>query len=646
MVANDGVRRFIETFKHGLPSNRLQIFVIDQKRKRGGCMYTVHHIRKAVCSPEAGKAQAGFPFGVDWRSALRNVRQAPAYDGLLKEIAKEAERAHNTPVAPLSFDLFDLYEKNGSRKEFELVYFDRRSRLAGLVFAILTEEADHYLASLENLIWEICGEYAWSVPAHLPLGGDRRPQDVIDLFAAETGHALAETLYLVGDKLDKRVVDRAKSEIYSRILHPLYNEPALFRWELSTNNWAAVCAGAVGMTALFIEDNRERLAGLISRMLGAMDSYLEGFQGDGGCPEGIGYWLYGFGYYVYFAEMLEQYTGGALKLMDNPKCRRIAEFPLAVSLSDGYYVSYSDTSAKASLHTGLVSSLTRRYGQPVPYMEGITSFFEDTCYRFAHISRNLFWSDEKLLQRPTTEGVWELPDLQWVTSRHCCHSSMIAFSAKGGHNDEPHNQNDLGSFILHAGGESLLTDPGAGVYSRDYFGEKRYTFLHNSSRGHSVPLIDGLEQQAGAAHVAVVRDKQIGPEGICLSLDLSAAYPAGTVDSCIREFKWIYTGGDGTGVLELTDRFSFGSAPGKLEEAFISLAEPKLEPGAVSWQGRTGEVLLRYDEQLFAPSVEVISTQWRRGIPVVIYRLVLAVVRPVEQMEFKGVFEVTVKGEA
>lgn len=605
-------------------------------------MYTVHTIREALCSPEAGEAQAGFPYGADWRRALRNLRQAPAYSGIVKEIAAEAHRAETMQLEPLPFDVFNLYKKNGSRREFEQLYFDRRRRLAGLVFATLIQETDQYLVPLENLLWEICGEYAWSVPAHLPLEKTREPAEVIDLFAAETGHGLAETLYLLGDRLNPRVTDRIKDEVGRRILRPLYKEPALYRWEFSTNNWAAVCAGAVGMTALLLENNKERLAGLISRMLGAMESYLEGFGEDGGCPEGIGYWLYGFGYYVYFAGMLEQYTGGALKLLDNPKSRRIAEFPLAVSLSDGFFASYSDTSAQLSLHTGLMSHLAKRYGHPVPYMESIPSFQADHCYRFAHISRNLFWSDHQLLQQHTPEGVWELPELQWITSRHNCKSSMIAFSAKGGHNGEPHNHNDLGSFILHAGGESLLIDPGAGVYTRDYFGEKRYTFVHNSSRGHSVPLIDGLEQQEGAEHAAIVKDKEVGPAGVILSLDLTRAYPSGALNSFIRQFKWIYIESNGTGVLELTDRFSFNHAPGRLEEIFVSLVEPKLEPGAVRWQSQTGEVVLRYDEQ-FAPSVEAVSTQGHRGSPMVIYRLVLAAERLEENMVFKGRFEAAVK---
>jgi hypothetical protein len=47
-------------------------------------------------------------------------------------------------------------------------------------------------------------------------------------------------------------------------------------------------------------------------------------------------------------------------------------------------------------------------------------------------------------------------------------------------------------------GENLLTDPGRGLYSRNYFGERRYESAFASSYGHSVPRIDGQLQAAGA----------------------------------------------------------------------------------------------------------------------------------------------------
>lgn len=608
-------------------------------------MYTFREIRQAICSPAAGKEESGFPYGVDWRRTLERIKAEDVYADILKEVVEEAERAKRETLRPLPFSAFHCFEKQGTRLEYENPYFDRRRRLAGLVFATLIEKTDRYLPTLENLIWDICGEYTWCVPAHLPFGlealqrNPREAKGIIDLFAAETAHGLAEALYLLGDKLNPWIAYRIKTEIRERTLEPLYRESSRFWWEGSTNNWSAVCAGAVGMAALLVEDDKERLAGLIGRLLQALECYMEGFHNDGGCPEGIGYWLYGFGYYTYFAEMLEAYTTGALRLLDSEKSRSITQFPQAIALSNGCCVSYSDASARAKLHTGMVSKLVERYELPAPYMEGVPSFHQDHCYRFAHISRNLLWSDPKRLGHSIPAGVWELEDLQWYVSRHLAGDEMIAFSAKGGHNGEPHNHNDVANFILHAAGENLLTDLGAGVYTKDYFGEKRYTFLHNSSKGHSVPLIDGQEQQEGTGAGAVVTGKKLKPEELFLELDATAAYPVPHLKRFLRRFEWSFAGG--TGRLRLSDCFQFAAAPQRLEEVFISHIEPVLEPGAIEWRGGRGAARLQYDAAGFVPSVEAIVTEDHRANAITVYRVVLEARRLGEEMEFTGEFQVS-----
>jgi hypothetical protein len=71
----------------------------------------------------------------------------------------------------------------------------------------------------------------------------------------------------------------------------------------------------------------------------------------------------------------------------------------------------------------------------------------------------------------------------------------LVLSVKAGHNDEQHNHNDIGSFLLHAAGENVLTDPGRGLYSRDYFRARHYENVFANSSGHSVPRIDGALQR-------------------------------------------------------------------------------------------------------------------------------------------------------
>lgn len=77
---------------------------------------------------------------------------------------------------------------------------------------------------------------------------------------------------------------------------------------------------------MYILDNAEDTAVVLARVLPAMDSFLSGYPADGACTEGYGYWQYGFGFYVYFADLLKTRTGGALDLLAEPKIRQIAMF--------------------------------------------------------------------------------------------------------------------------------------------------------------------------------------------------------------------------------------------------------------------------------------------------------------------------------
>ncbi|GJM76376.1 hypothetical protein HMSSN036_85920 [Paenibacillus macerans] len=107
-----------------------------------------------------------------------------------------------------------------------------------------------------------------------------------------------------------------------------------------------------------------------------------------------------------------------------------------------------------------------------------------------------------------------LPDAQWLVSRHRSAAGSFGFAAKGGHNGEPHNHNDLGHFILIAGRDTFAADLGSGEYTADYFGAGRYRYDCNGSQGHSVPIINGRHQAEGERHAAVVLEKAAGERGM------------------------------------------------------------------------------------------------------------------------------------
>lgn len=604
-------------------------------------MYSFRQLRDAILAPE--RPGPGFPFGEPLPPAgLAALRDAPHLRPLLNGLRAVAEEARGAPVEHLPFQLFLQFETQGERGAYDARYFARRRRLAGLALVTLLDGDDTLIPALEDLIWAICEEYTWALPAHLPLGLAANlahrvpPPQMVDLFAAETAHALAEILYHLGDRLNPWVTHRVREEVERRVFAPMFDTSVHFGWEAAPHNWAAVCCGATGMAALLLEPSRERLAGIVERVVRALECFLEGYGDDGGCPEGIAYWVFGFGYYVCFAEMLHAYTDGQIDLLAGEKLARIAAFPAAMSLGGGQFVNYADA-GEVRLETGLMSRLAHRLGAPVPELPAVP-WEHDRKYSWASTIRNLLWTDPALLGRPTPEGASVLPDLGWVVHRGALGGTPVAFSARGGHNGEPHNHNDLGHFIISIGDESLLADIGAGRYTRDYFHGDRYSFLHASSEGHSVPLIAGRPQRPGPEAAAKLLDVEASAEGARLTLDLTAAYDAPGLHRVTRGFDWRVEPGEGLARLELTDRFAFDGPPGELEERFISLHRPELGPGSATWRGRHGSVELAYSPERFAAEVEMIETSAHHNTPQTVYRLRLRCGQPAAEGEERFTF--------
>ncbi|WP_270166383.1 heparinase II/III family protein [Paenibacillus sp. SYP-B4298] len=546
---------------------------------------------------------AGAPGGVQaalFAEALdagkwQELRQEEYYKPQLEAIRQEGDRLLGEPVEALPFSLYRIYDTDGLRQPFERPYFARRRRLNLYAFLTLLDEDARYLAALEDIIWTLCDEYAWSLPAHLggqslswPQAGEQQHRQVIDLFAAETAFALAEVLHLLGDRLSPVVKGRARHEVLERVLKPYAGLGPALHWETSQMNWASVCGGSIGAAALYLFEDAATLSPLLYRILGTLDSYLSGFEPDGACVEGIGYWGYGFGFYVYFAELLKQRTAGQLDLMQQGKVQAIALFHEKAYLSGCSTVPFSDAVRTVRYPLGLLHQLKRRYSRlHVPPAGGRIDLLQEPVARWAPFIRELIWSDPRCQGTPWPTCSYLLPDAGWFISRvwpgeEAAMSSMSsvpsvtapsAFAAKGGHNDEPHNHNDLGSFVYHIGGETLLEDLGAGEYTKAYFGAGRYDLLCNGSQGHSVPIVNGSVQQAGRERRAQVLCVEQTAGLDRFGVELSSAYNEPALLGLERRWEWDKR----RLALKLEDRFLLRESGIIITERLMSGFEPKLQ---------------------------------------------------------------------
>jgi hypothetical protein len=532
--------------------------------------------RPSLGRPELGRG-AGDP------AIARSILAEGSLRPYLEELGLKAEEARAREVPSLPFSSFRLFDETGDRSAFEASYFERRRDLVALALAAWLWKRPADIAALEDEAWAICDEYSWALPAHLggtsldpaylPFSDSASEARVshpefLDLFACETAFALAEILSLLEGSLTPIVAERARREVERRVLGPFLARREPWPWELMRNNWCAVCAGSVGAAALYLVRDEARQSAILERVLPTLDRFLESFADDGACLEGLGYWTYGVGFFVAFAQLLSDCSGGAIDLMAREKFRRISAFQAKAYLNDSVALSFADGSIDERFRIGLTAFLARRFPESaVPSPALAASFGHDRYGRWCLAFRDLLWGGTETGGAPRPEGLgraW-LPDAQWLICPAPA-AGALAFAAKGGHNDEPHNHNDVGSFELVLGKRMLMADLGKGEYTRDYFNENRYSVFCNSSLSHNLPIIDGRGQEAGASRGArgVEFRGEVGRAR--LKLDIAAAYDCGALLSLGRSFDF-----DGSSLLVLKDEYEFARAGFEVTERFVTL---------------------------------------------------------------------------
>ncbi|MBQ8188685.1 MAG: heparinase II/III family protein, partial [Lachnospiraceae bacterium] len=215
---------------------------------------------------------------------------------------------------------------------------------------------------------------------------------------------------------------------------------------------------------------------------------------------------------------------------------------------------------------GTMSILKSHYGDLISVIPREYYITHDHCGRWSLHINSIVWFDPKMdFNALPQDAVYYMKESEWFVKK----CAAYGFAAKGGNNGEPHNHNDLGNFILCHGGRQILTDLGAGEYTRDYFGEKRYNILCNRSAGHSVPIVDGCEQCKGAEYSA-----KTDFDGEKLTIDITGAYPKNRVSGIVREFSFT-----ANSVL-LKDSFTFEDSC-KVIERLVTQVKPEVLDGRV-----------------------------------------------------------------
>lgn len=526
---------------------------------------------------------------------------------LWAQICEEGNNLKTKKLPELKREDFWLYQKTGNRLVYEAAYFGRRKFLT--VFGILSEYEDcgEYLEKLSEIITAVCEEEFWALPAHVDF--ENLDKNTIDLFASETAATLAEMAYLFYEKLPQKVREHMLEQIVKRVVEPFSNAAFPYSWwETDSCNWSAVCAGNIGIAVLylykiersfqdaFLHEISEKLPkgwleSCLKRVCDSLHCYLDGMEEDGACTEGLGYFSYGMSYFTAFVELYEETASTYSDLIVDthfltlPKCEKIACFQQKCFFEKGISLSFSDGSCHETFKPGLTTFLAHCYESvEVPDYQLAGFLEDDSCYRWLPNERNIRWllkytrGEEKCKTASDEEKAYFLPAAQWmIYQNHDEAGKSLGYAIKGGNNDENHNHNDIGSFLCVYEGEMLLTDLGAGEYTKEYFHEGRYRILCNRSLGHSVPMIAQKEQKYGKEYCAdsfVWNEKEKK-----LAVSFAGAYEKGLITSVKREIQ------QKNHTIMVTDSFLDTNSLPVITENLVTLYKPVIKEGYVLIEG-------------------------------------------------------------
>lgn len=505
---------------------------------------------------------------------------------------------HEWPALPAT--LFLEYARHGNRSRYQNVRYARRHNLRDLVLAECVEGEGRFLDDIVNGVWTTCEESYWGVPAHLSLqeAGSGLPdveEPTVDLFAAETVALLAWIYYLLGDTLDEvspLVLPRIRYEATRRVLDPCLERDDFwwmaFRPGLhSVNNWNPWINSNWLATTLLLEMDPERRVAAVHKILRSLDIFLGIYGQAGGCDEGPGYWGRAAASLFDCLEWLYSATNGGVDVYDEIKIKNMGRFIYRTHIHDHYFVNFADASAVNHPPAGLIY----RYGKRIEdeAMAGFGGWLMeqakgDVAKQSSSLSRllpNLFNIPRPLdvqTIQPLPRDAW-FDDIQVMVARDRAGSAEGLFvAAKGGHNSESHNHNDVGNVIVYVDGKPLIVDAGVETYRRKTFSPQRYEIWTMQSAYHTLlPTVDGVMQAPGSDFKADDVQYDAEDDTVTYALEIAGAYPD---DAKLKSWKRTLTLTRNESLV-IEDDYEFAETPHAVTLSLLTPCEVESEAGTV-----------------------------------------------------------------
>ncbi len=595
-------------------------------------------------------SEIGFPTYADrdfWDKLPGNLK---------KQYVEEAENKldYNWPVVKAT-DFLEII-RSGDRRQ--RAYSAPRSALMDLVMGELAEGKGRFLDQIINGVWYYSEQTWWGWSAHLPapdgLPDINKPS--IDLGVGEIANILSWTWHLFHDEFDKihpLISKRLKDEIMYKAILPYY-EREDFWWmgfdgSRTVNNWNPWTNHNMLTAILIIEENQEKKVAGVQKVIRSLDVFLNQYPEDGGCDEGPSYWGRAGASLYQNLDLLRLATNGKFNVFDNQLIKNMGTYIYKAYINYPYFINFADADATTGSRPQIIYSYGKDIQDPVMQKFGV------------FLAKKQDWGvetpegkiDEQLIQLMLLDEIENAPAANALLSDFWLPDTEVAgardqagsmegffFAAKGGHNNESHNHNDLGTCVLYFDGKPCLVDLGRESYVAKTFSSRRYEIWTMQSQYHNLPKINGVDQMQGRQYVAKNSTFSADAKKAIFSTDISDAY---TEEAGVERWTRTYRLDRGK-KFTIRDQYELRMVetdPTTLN--FVTACKVKgLAPGALSLEGDGFHLEMKYNPKTVSPGIEFIQVTdaqlkryWKDGITRIVFTVINPGVHGKNQIEIR-----------
>jgi len=399
----------------------------------------------------------------------------------VRDVIEKADAYLNAPML--------TYDKIGPR----LLHVSRecvnRTYALGLAWRWTGEEK--YAAKATGNLLAVCAFKDWN-PSHF-------------LDTAEMSHAVGIGYDWLFAYLDDQTRRQIKSGLIRNGLKPGMTAYDNAWWVKSEFNWNQVCNSGLLAGALAIAETDPQYAKfIVPRAVASMPTALRSYAPDGAWMEGPGYWHYATRYTAYGLTALNSALGTDFGLSQVEGLSDAGSFPIYTTSPTGLLLNFADSREKSSI-------------RPMSCLFFLAKLYKNSLFADAEHAQlakhdasaeHIIWYTPASTAEPypkqldryfrgpvevaVLRSAWDDPEALFV-------------GVKAGYNQVNHGHLDLGNFELDALGVRWVRDLGSDNYNLPgYFSTTtanptieramRWTYYRLRSASHSVPMLDGKDQ--------------------------------------------------------------------------------------------------------------------------------------------------------